>query len=58
MFMVTEPNKVKALAAKVGVPETEDLKELCKNMKLIQAVFEECMGLADAAKFNSLERPK
>lgn len=57
MFMVVEAPKIKSFAAKHGVPEAAP-EELCKDKKVIQAVFEECMSLADAAKFNSLERPK
>lgn len=56
MFCVTEAPKIKNFASKLGI-EGEPA-DLCKNQKIIQAYFEECMGLADAAKFNPLERPK
>lgn len=57
MFMVVEGHKIKSYASKHGVADGEP-EALCKDKKVIQAVFEECMSLADAAKFNSLERPK
>jgi uncharacterized protein YpmB len=55
--MVVEDKKIKSYAAKHGIADAE-AEALCKDKKVIQAVFEECMSLADAAKFNSLERPK
>jgi len=57
MWMVVEDKKIKSYAAKHGIADAE-AEALCKDKKVIQAVFEECMSLADAAKFNSLERPK
>lgn len=56
MFLVADPRNLEKLGEKIG--QTGSAEELSKNQKVIQAVFEECMGLADAAKFNPLERPK
>lgn len=56
MFLVADPKNLEKLGEKIG--QTGSADELCKNQKVIQAIFEECMGLADGAKFNPLERPK
>lgn len=56
LFMVVDPNNIKKLAEKIG--ETGSPEELVKNNKVIMAVFEELITLADGSKFNPLEKPK
>ena len=57
MFANVEPAQVKAWCESKGISKDDWLANLT-NKELIQTIYDDCMELAAANKFNSLEKPK